>query len=276
MFNAAPTARLPRLRPAGLALAVLVTAAVGCLAVAAPRDEPSDHAPFAVVELFTSQGCSSCPPADALLDKVAADAATDGRNLLALSWHVDYWDRLGWADPFSSAAATARQRRYAKAMHADRVYTPQAIVNGRVGFVGSNEAELERAVAAALTQKPTAAVALPAVAMAKTTGPSAVSVSYAVADAPAGADLVVAVAEDGLVTRIERGENGGRTLRQEHVVRAFRVVNLATDPHDGDVTIPLPAGVDAAHLRVVAFVQDRETMAILGAASAVPSDAAKR
>ncbi|MCA9557144.1 MAG: DUF1223 domain-containing protein, partial [Myxococcales bacterium] len=111
---------------------------------------------FAVVELFTSEGCSSCPPADANLARLLK--AAGDRPVLGLSWHVDYWDRLGWKDPFSSDAATARQNAYAKAWGTRRLYTPQMVVNGRDEFVGSSEAQADAAVAAALKGPATVAL----------------------------------------------------------------------------------------------------------------------
>ncbi|MEM9704235.1 MAG: DUF1223 domain-containing protein, partial [Planctomycetota bacterium] len=111
---------------------------------AEPGAGPADGQPprFAVVELFTSQGCSSCPPADAVLEALAeraAEEAENGRILLPISWHVDYWNRLGWADPYSDARHTARQRAYAAELSDGRVYTPQAVVNGAAETVGSRK-----------------------------------------------------------------------------------------------------------------------------------------
>ena len=108
-----------------------------------------------VVELFTSEGCSSCPPADALLAELASRP-----DVLALSFHVDYWDRLGWKDPFSSAAATDRQRNYAKLLGTGTVYTPQIVVDGRWQAVGSDRSEVERAIAAAHQSEAAVPVAL--------------------------------------------------------------------------------------------------------------------
>ena len=97
--------------------------------------------PFAVVELFTSEGCSSCPPAEALLNQIHPRAAKSGQRIYTLAFHVDYWDRLGWKDPFSEAAYSQRQNSYANGFGEDRIYTPQMIVNGRGGFVGSDAGE---------------------------------------------------------------------------------------------------------------------------------------
>jgi len=95
--------------------------------------------PVAVVELFTSEGCSSCPPADRILSRLTAETQRDHRRIYTLSFHVDYWDRLGWRDPYSSSANSDRQRQYAELMKLQSVYTPQMIVNGRIEFVGSDQ-----------------------------------------------------------------------------------------------------------------------------------------
>ena len=124
---------------------------IAAVAIAWPRRERCDRRPAArpawrragapvpiLVELFTSEGCSSCPPADTLLTRLAAEKIVGGAQVVALAFHVDYWDRLGWKDRFSSAAFTERQHRYAAAWQTDRIYTPQAVVDGRVEFVGTD------------------------------------------------------------------------------------------------------------------------------------------
>src|SRR5687768_16482369 len=178
---------------------------LGC---ATASGEPrTDEAPL-VIELFTSQGCSSCPPADKLLDKLARDGAAVGRPLAPLSFHVDYWDDLGWPDPYASPAWTERQREYAEALRDRSVYTPQLVVAGKTGLVGSNTVSAMRAIAGAPKQKPLAARAT----WTKTT----ITVE---ATAPADADVVVAIWQDGTRTKVPRGENAGRTLVADRVVR---------------------------------------------------------
>ena len=99
-----------------------------------------------VVELFTSEGCSSCPPADALLQSLVDAQPIDGAQIIGLGHHVDYWDRLGWRDKFSSGASTARQQRYARTFNVDSIYTPQMVVDGRDEFVGSNRSAAWQAI----------------------------------------------------------------------------------------------------------------------------------
>ena len=129
-----------------------LTAVVTPLHAQCSSESGLESAPL--LELYTSEGCSSCPPADRWLSsRVAADP-----SFTALAFHVDYWDRLGWKDPFSSDAATARQNAYAKAWGTRRLYTPQMVVNGREEFVGSSEAQADAAVAAALKRPATVAL----------------------------------------------------------------------------------------------------------------------
>jgi hypothetical protein len=165
-----------------------------------------------VVELFTSEGCSSCPPADALLAELA------GRpDLLALSFHVDYWDRLGWKDPFSSPAATERQQRYAELLRLATVYTPQMVVDGRWQAVGSDHAEVQRALDAAGHT----AAEVP-VALAIDGGRAQIKLGAA-GDPASGAVLLIGF-DRRHVTAVQRGENSGRTLAHVDVVRGIEQV----------------------------------------------------
>jgi hypothetical protein len=160
-----------------------------------------------VIELFTSQGCSSCPPADALLARLARAGSLGDRALAPLSFHVDYWNDLGWTDPYSSPAWTERQRQYARVLD-DRVYTPELVVGGAAGMVGSNLAAVTDAIQRA---------ARPALlgATARWTA-DAVTVTTA---APGDAEVWVAIWQEGTSTHVARGENAGETLVSERVVR---------------------------------------------------------
>jgi hypothetical protein len=165
-----------------------------------------------LVELFTSEGCSSCPPADALLAELSARP-----EVLALSFHVDYWDRLGWKDPFSSPAATQRQQRYADLLGTATVYTPQIVVDGKWQAVGSNRAEVERALGAARRSGDEVPVAL-----ALDRGRATISLGAA------GEGVSAAVLLIGFdrrhVSAVVRGENSGRTLAHADVVRSIEEV----------------------------------------------------
>ncbi len=169
-----------------------------------------------VVELFTSQGCSSCPPADRLLSKLASTGSLADRAVAPLSFHVDYWNDLGWADPYSLPAWTERQRQYARAITDDRVYTPELVVGGTSGVIGSNVA----AVTQAIQHAPHPAL----LAAAATWSKDAVTVTAA---APNDAEVWVAVWEDGTSTKVIRGENSGETLGSDRVVRRLERVAAA-------------------------------------------------
>jgi hypothetical protein len=186
----------------GFALATIVTA------TARAQDTPP-----VVVELFTSQGCSSCPPADAFL----TDLAHQRRDVLALAFHVTYWDYIGWKDPYSLDAATARQREYARHLGTDGVYTPQMVVDGSKGFVGSDRHEGLDAIAGA------AAKSVP-VALARDAGGLVVTVGFG-----AGTARVLLVGFDSSHdTPVGRGENSGRTLRETNVVRSLTPIGAWT------------------------------------------------
>lgn len=203
-----------------------------------------------VVELFTSEGCSSCPPADALLAELAAQP-----GVLALSFHIDYWDALGWKDPFSSAAATARQRRYAEELGVGTVYTPQIVVDGRWQAVGSDRGEVARALAAARR----APAALP-VALAIDRGEVRVRVGPS-GDGTMGAVLLIGF-DRSRTDKVLRGENAGRILTHADVVRGIAQIGR----FDGTAaTIAAPIGWPAERLAAIVQATDGR---ILGAAVA--------
>lgn len=200
--------------------------------------------PFAVVELFTSEGCSSCPPADAVLNELARQP-----HVFALAFHVDYWNYLGWPDPFSNAKYTDRQRTYSR-----DIYTPQMIVNGTEIFVGSDRSRAQRVIAAALKRR--AAVNLH---LTWRNG----AVDYEVTGASPEDVLQLALVESGLVQKVPRGENAGRTLRHDNVVRAFVSVSLDKNA-TGSAKLPAPTGNNSA---IIGFVQQPASKAVLAATS---------
>lgn len=215
-----------------------------------------------VVELFTSEGCSSCPAADAVLRDVDRTQPVPGVEVIALGQHVDYWNRLGWRDPFSAPAFTARQGEYAAHLGSGN-YTPQAVVQGRTELVGSRRTELVAAIrAAAARTQARVAVSWP------TPGQLLVRVS----DVPAGAGqptVRIALVESGLATAVRRGENAGRTLQHAPLVR--RWLETGALRPDGSTTVKVgevPADWVQANLRVVALVQDGAGGSVLGAATA--------
>ena len=204
-----------------------------------------------VVELFTSEGCSSCPPADAFLIDLATKVSVPGVSVITLSEHVDYWDHDGWRDPFSSAAFTARQTAYADRGGAD-VYTPEMVVDGETAFIGSDRAAARSAIIKAAS-KPKAPVVL---AWTSTASPTA-SIAMAPNPVTRRASIVMAITEDGLHSSVSRGENAGRTIAHTSVTRQLSVVGQTSA--DGSFHLELPVKIDPAWnrhaLRVVVFAQ---------------------
>jgi hypothetical protein len=220
-----------------------------------------------VVELFTSEGCSSCPPADAVLDRLARDQPVAGAEVIALELHVDYWNGLGWADPFSQASFSERQRAYADAFGQRGVYTPQMVVGGRRELVGSDERGARDAIAEA-AGAPSLRV------QASRTGDRLEIVVGDAEGAPLAepAGVWLAVTEDGLSTRVPRGENAGATLAHGPVVRDLRRIASLAAGARGPVSIKdVEVRMDPAwirdHVRAAVLVQRDGTRAILGGAS---------
>jgi len=165
-----------------------------------------------VVELFTSEGCSSCPPADLLLSHLQQSQPVPGVQIISLSEHVDYWNQLGWPDPFSSAGLTERQRQYAAVLRGDGVYTPQMVVDGKIGFVGSDSQKALRAIAEA-ARAPKTGIDLRC-------GGNPSTLSVRINSGPdADADVALAIAENGLESNVTRGENRGRLMAHSGVTR---------------------------------------------------------
>jgi hypothetical protein len=205
-----------------------------------------------LVELFTSEGCSSCPSADNALARLAQKQPVEGVELIALGFHVDYWDYLGWKDPYASPEYGDRQRRYALDGDENRVYTPQMVVDGTRSFVGGEDEA--RAQAALAAKRPKVPLRLTARVEADT-----VVVRVRTETAPAqGLELWAALAEDGLSSDVKRGENVGRKLSHAAVVRT-RVTLPAPKAEEGgfvsEARLKLASGWKREKLRAVAVLQ---------------------
>ena len=217
-----------------------------------------------LLELFTSQGCSSCPPADRLLLELDQKQPVEGVELIVLSEHVDYWNHLGWTDPFSSPLFSARQNEYAARFRLQGPYTPQLVIDGQHQLVGSDS----RSVLAAIGLARQAAKSKVTLTAAKRQG-DRVSVHVAVAlDASKKGTLFLAIAELGAHAQVPRGENAGRSLSHVAVVRALAAAGQirAGQAFGQDVSVMLKPGAGAHGLRVIAFVEEAGTHRILGAA----------
>ncbi len=257
-------------RTAGAALVIAFAAALFGRgprgAKAASRTVPAGPPTPVLLELYTSEGCSSCPPADSALRRLSAAGAVPGVLVIPLAFHVDYWNDLGWPDPFSSQRFTARQRVYGAALGQRGVYTPEAIVDGAVHFVGSDEDRAELELASA-RDRPHAKVQIEDL---HALGAQATRHRVHVASLPSvgageSAEVWLARTEDGLVVDVPRGENAGRRLEHDAVVRALvRLGELHGE--EGTLEGELPAVAVGARTHVVAFVQERVSRRVLGAA----------
>ncbi len=224
-----------------------------------------------LVELFTSEGCSSCPPADAVLSDLARTQPVPGAEIIALGQHVDYWNSGGWTDRFSSRAFSVRQNDYAADFHNSTVYTPQMIVDGRAEFVGSDRDRAVQEIARA-ARAPKADVQISAGGASDNGVPLQIRVDRLPASAQADtARVYLAVTESGLQSQVGGGENDGRTLRHSAVVRRMSLLGVvpAGGVFTAQPTVPLGAGWNRAHLQAVVFVQTQSGHRVVGAAAAL-------
>ncbi len=210
---------------------------------------------FAVVELFTSEGCSSCPAADEALAKISKEYKN---NVYVLGFHVDYWNRLGWKDMFSSEGYTSRQQQYAALFGLNSVYTPQVVVNGKTEFTGSDESRLRKTIQEELRTRP----GIPVSATAKTNDGKNVEVIYSETGAD-GQLLNIALVQLHAETDVKKGENEGRHLLHTNIVRAFKTVVLKKEDK-GSVMLPLPQGLAAKDCMVIVFLQEKNTFHVTG------------
>ena len=243
-----------RVAPALLVAGFMIASAMAASVMAARAGEPR-----AVLELFTSQGCSSCPPADRLVGQLANDP-----SLIALSVPIDYWDYLGWRDTLANPAHSARQRAYARARGDGQVYTPQIVVNGSTDAVGSDQSAIERAIAQ--TDRRTGVMSLP-VTLAVNNG--TLNISVAAGDkTPGAAEVWLCSVTKAVSVAIGRGENRGRTITYHNVVRHWlKVGTLSSAQSSWDVPLAQikADGIDAAAVMVQEGSHDKPGI-MLGAA----------
>lgn len=214
-----------------------------------------------LLELFTSEGCSSCPPAEVLLSKYDSEQPFGGAEVVTLAFHVDYWDDLGWKDPFASPLFTQRQQIYDRKFRTGEIYTPQMVIDGDIQFIGSREKDAKKAVTAALKQKKgNLSVSMD--------GDTA-KIEYSEMPVVEDATLFVAIAEDGLGSTVDAGENAGSTLSHVSVVR--KLVASSRVPNGektGKTEVKLTAedGWNREKLRVVVFIQENRSRMVRGVA----------
>jgi len=257
----------PRLLCRSAVVVLLLSMAHAHLSAESRAKAPDSAATPILVELFTSEGCSDCPPADDLLARLDRSQPVAGAQLIVLSEHVDYWNDIGWKDPYSSHAYSERQSAYARRFGLDGVYTPQMVVDGKFQFVGSDE---RRAVTAAEKAAKELKIRM-SLSGAHLESETALSVHLDAGQLPSiakrPASVLVVIADERDESHVIGGENGGRTLRHVAVLRRIKQVG-SLDRANGlseDVSIEIPRRDE--RMRLIAFAQDEEDGTIWGVAS---------
>jgi hypothetical protein len=238
----------------------LALVALLCISMQASQPaRPADRTPV-LLELFTSEGCSSCPPADQLLMQLAAQQPVAGVQIVVMSEHVDYWNSLGWKDPYSAAQFTNRQNEYATALHNDNIYTPQMIVDGKTDFVGNDRAEAVDLISkSAHDAKARMTVASTAV------DNENLKLNIHVDPLASGSDVYIAITENNLSNNVTRGENQGHKLSHVAVARKLTLVGHTSPKSvfDSSPVIRLLKEWKRDDLKVIAFAQDSKTRRIV-------------
>ncbi|MGH2664752.1 DUF1223 domain-containing protein [Flavobacterium sp.] len=221
----------------------------------------TDKKGFAVLELFTSEGCSSCPPADALMGKIQEEYKDNA--VYVLSYHVDYWDRLGWKDIFSNADYTKRQLTYAHWFQKEPIYTPQVVINGQTEHVASQEAIVRSAISNALSKPAVANLTMEA-----NQTDNKLTVNYVISGASKNSRLLLAVVQKRAKSNVKRGENAHRVLSHFQVVHHLHST-VVTENSKGTTSLSLPKGFNTTDFEVIGFIQDINTGAILEATKVI-------
>ena len=237
---------------------IIIISLIGFSAFTLPSKKmKSTNSDFILLELFTSQGCSSCPSADKLLAKTYEEAQRNHKQLFVLSYHVDYWDRLGWKDPFSQSLFTKRQYQYGEHFGLQGVYTPQVVVNGTKEFVGSNAQKLDSALENTSNPKAKIDISLEDVKWQN----GQISFGYNLKGDIKNSDLQVAILSKKEETNIPRGENSGLKLSGSNVVRILQTIK-ATEK--STFSVALPKDLLKENTRIIVFAQDSNNSQVLG------------
>ena len=240
-----------KMRSLALSAAISFWPVQGSMALDTAQQTGNGGTPV-LLELFTSEGCSSCPPADRLLRQLDHDQSLAGADLIVLSEHVDYWNNGGWRDPYSSAEFSNRQRNYSERLNSD-VYTPQLVIDGSAEVVGSNRSDIQRAVRSSL-QKPKIGTEIEAK---REGGHLDVHVKVDALSNDEKANVFLVLAADQAESHVQGGENAGRDLVHVAVAQSFRNVGALSNDSglERHLTVPLSGISDSQHLRVVLIVQ---------------------
>jgi hypothetical protein len=235
-------------------IAVLILLSAGIFSFTKGKKENSNYSMpepgFAVIELFTSEGCSSCPPAD----EIIADLQNQykDRHVLALSFHVNYWDYLGWKDPFSAEDYTARQKYYAGIFNLNSIYTPQTVINGSEEFVGSDRSKLKKSIEEKLNADFINAINLKAIE--HHSGKIEIT-SLIKTNSAAEQQLVLMLVQKTGTNNIRRGENSGKTLHHINIVRD--ILYLPVSQKEMQAAFGLPDGMPKENFFIAAFIQNK-------------------
>src|SRR5271170_7430367 len=225
------------------------------------QDAPANPAQPVLVELFTSEGCSSCPPADRLLMELDRKQPVPGANIVVLSEHVDYWNSLGWRDPYSSHQWSERQDDYGRRFGLDSVYTPQMVIDGAREVNGSDSGAVRAAI-----ERSAGAPPLPMDISSVTRTGGTLQIEFT-AGASGGTAIYAVLADDSDRSSVERGENAGRTLEHVAVARSLtRVADLGQSPVDQKIEIKIPPEAKE-HLRLILFAQEGKTGLVVAVAA---------
>lgn len=215
----------------------------------------SDKKGFALLELYTSEGCSSCPPADELLGRIQNEY--QDKNVFVLAYHVDYWDKQGWKDVFSNASFSKRQYDYAQFLEKEPIYTPQVIINGKADYIGSQETSVRNGIKSALSRPAVLELALETKQL-----NDKLTLHYTISGAFKNSRLVVAVVQKSAKTNVKRGENAHRVLSHYQIVHRLQAIDLKAAK--GSSTIALPKNYNSQDFEIIGFVQDLKSGVILG------------
>jgi hypothetical protein len=255
---------------AGVAAFMILSAFGRSAGPGSPR-VPGGPPRVVIVELFTSEGCSSCPPADALLKELSEQQRVNGVQIVALEEHVDYWNHLGWRDPYSSIEYSERQNDYAQVFGTDGLYTPQMVVDGQRELVGSRSLAAREAIQKAADQPKAEIILVPGANVSPSKPVFEVQIKSLEGIAIRGeAEVWIAVTEKGLQTDVKAGENSGETLKHAAVVRSLRKIDTVRDPagYKRQDQVTIDPRWKKENLTVVVFLAEKSTRKIIGAAAA--------
>lgn len=239
---------------------IAVVLLIGVTAFGQNNPEKKAVKGFALLELYTSEGCSSCPPADELMGRIQQEYKDD--NLYVLTYHVDYWDRQGWKDIFSDADYTKRQYDYAKFLGKEPIYTPQLIINGKADYIASQETLVRNGIKSALSKPVTTDLSLETSKV-----HTNLNVTYNIEGTFKNSSLLIALVQKTAKSNVKRGENANRVLSHYQIVHHLHTVALKDKK--GTISIHLPQRFNEKEYEVIGFVQDKNNGNITGATRAL-------